>query len=365
MDLFSEASGGGGRVLTPRHISVDKAIPHANNHVNTTVLCHSYSVQPDFNTYITALQSYAWVIWSSELVVLLAICLLYVITMKSALKHWRHNVDNVAVVLAVYPVVAAAAFLATILPRARILTEAIEQQAVMVAMYYLFCMIIADFGGFEQLERRAAGARLETRVPPCCCWPCCFIPQPNIQKRNLKLLRYLVLQMPVIQGLIYILILILWAESMMLYHRCFVYIQPFIIASILTGVWGMIMTVRTAGSLGCNARPRFFAVQLTLLIVKLQSGFAKVLPEIVHLPCVLPLNPSVFVNMINNAIMILEMLLLTILAWRLYGRPASKNINKLPQVVVAVLEDNPRSLELKVTKDGIDNRSYNSNLVIE
>lgn len=61
----------------------------------------------------------------------------------------------------------------------------------------------------------------------------------------------------------------------------------------------------------------------------------------------------------------LEMLLLAIISWKLYGRPSSKNKNKLPHVVVAVLEDNPRSLELTVTKDGIDNRSYNNNQVVE
>lgn len=363
MDSLSEASSGSGRVLTARHISADKALPHANNRINTTMLCHSYSVQPDFNTYLTALQSYAWVLWSSELVIFLIICLLYVITMRSAIKHSKHNICNVAVVLAVYPIVAAAAFLTTVLPRARILAEAIAQQAVMMAMYYFFCMIIAEFGGFEQLQRRAAGARIETRVLPCCCWPCCLIPRPNIKKRNLQWLRYLVLQMPIIQGIIYMVILLLWSESMILYQRCFVFIQPFVIVSILTGVWGTVMTVRTAGDMGYNVRPKFLAVQLTLVVVKLQTGLAKVLPDILHLSCILPMHPSVFSNMINNAAMMLEMFLLAVLAWRLYSIPPGKNLNKLPQVVVAVLEDSPRSLEIKTDKDNIDNSNRSSSKI--
>lgn len=53
MDILSEASDAGGRVLTARHISVEKAIPHANNHINTTVSCHDYGVEPDFNIYFT------------------------------------------------------------------------------------------------------------------------------------------------------------------------------------------------------------------------------------------------------------------------------------------------------------------------
>lgn len=52
----------------------------------------------------TALQSYAWALWSVELLVLLVTYVLYVITMRSALRHWRQCSVNVGVVLAVYPV---------------------------------------------------------------------------------------------------------------------------------------------------------------------------------------------------------------------------------------------------------------------
>lgn len=82
----------------------------------------------------------------------------------------------------------------------------------------------------------------------------------------------------------------------MLYINSFIYIQPFIAISILSGVWGIIMCIRAAEATGVNPRPKFLALQLTLLIVKLQCGFAKMLPEIVNLPCILALHPSVFVN---------------------------------------------------------------------
>lgn len=56
------------------------------------------------------------------------------------------------------------------------------------------------------------------------------------------------------------------------------------------------MLVKAVESAGANPRPKFLVVQIALLIIKLQCGLAKALPEVFKLPCVLPLHPSVFVN---------------------------------------------------------------------
>lgn len=50
MDLLSEASSGP-RILAARHISAEKAIS-VENAVNTSLLCHSYSLQPDVGSYV-------------------------------------------------------------------------------------------------------------------------------------------------------------------------------------------------------------------------------------------------------------------------------------------------------------------------
>ncbi|CAH0727088.1 unnamed protein product, partial [Brenthis ino] len=344
MDLLSEASNGQ-RVLVARHISADPPLQEVNNAINTTLLCHSYSLQPDFTSYLAVLKSNAWIIWSCGLVVLLTLCLLYIITLRSALRYWKESGISVAIVLAVYPVVAATALLTVVLPRVRILSEAIAQEAVMVAMYHLYFVILAECGGTNQLIRRSEGSQMETRVLPCCCWPCCILPRPQIQKKSLTWLRYLVLQMPIIQAILYLIVLILWAEDMMLYVNSFIYIQPFIVVSILSGVWGIIMCVQAAETAGATPRPRFLALQLVLLIVKLQYGIAKILPELITVPCILALHPTVFVNMIQNIIMMLEMLLLSIVAWRLYSRPPGKMMDRVQHVVVAVLDDSLSSID--------------------
>ncbi|CAH1636831.1 unnamed protein product [Spodoptera littoralis] len=363
MNLSGEASSGP-RVLTARHISADISLPETNNEINSTLLCHSYDLDPDFETYFAALQTYAWVIFACGLAVLLIICALYVITLRSAVKHWRDQMHHVAVVLSIYPIVAASALVMIVVPRSRLPAEAVAQEAVMVALYHFFCLVIAECGGTEQFVRSAGGADLETRVMPCCCWPCCVIPRPKLHKGSLMWLRYLVLQIPIIQGLIYFILIVIWSEDFMLYQGNFVYFQPFIAASILSGMWGVVMCVRAAISVGRAPRPRFLVIQLVLIIVKLQCGLAKSVPNMANLSCVMKLHPGVFASLINNCIMMLEMLLISIWAWRVYSSPPGKDMEKVQRdrVVVAVLEDNMRSIEVKSIKDGIDNKSFNNNV---
>ncbi|XP_045499502.1 organic solute transporter alpha-like protein [Colias croceus] len=346
MDLYSEASSGA-RVLTARHVSVDVRLPDTNNAINTTLLCHSYSLAPDIGTYISALNTYAWVLFICGLFILLALCILYIITLRSALRHWSETKLSVGVILGIYPIVGAMGFVAIIVPRARIITEAVAQEAVMIAMYHIYFMIMAECGGTNQLVRRSGGSHLETRVLPCCCWPCCILPRPQIQKKTLRWLRLLILQMPIIQGIIYFIILILWAEDLMLQLNSFVYMQPFIAASILSGIWGIMMCIRAAEATGAKPRLRFLVVQLVLVIVKLQCGIARVVPDLFNVTCILPLHPSVIVNLIQNMLMMFEMLLLSLWAWRLYSSPPGKVADKVQQVVVAVLDDSINSIDLK------------------
>ncbi|XP_022118989.2 organic solute transporter alpha-like protein [Pieris rapae] len=342
MDLVSEASSGS-RVLAARHIATQ--LPDVNKAINTTLLCHSYSITPDTGSYYEALNAYTWVIFLCGVFLLLALCILYFATLRAAWTHWAESKLNVAIVLSIYPIVAAAGLVTILVPRARIISEAIAQESVMIAMYHLYFMVLAECGGAQQLVRRSGGSQMETRVLPCCCWPCCILPRPQVKKKSLTWLRYLVLQMPICQAIIYIIILILWAEDMELYVNSFVFIQPFIAASILSGIWGMMMSMRAAAATGARPRARFLLVQLVLIIVKVQCGVAKVVPELFVLPCLMSLHPTVVVHMIQNMLMMLEMFLLSLWAWRLYSSPPGKVADKVQQVVIAVLEDSTNSLE--------------------
>lgn len=126
---------------------------------------------------------------------------------------------------------ALATFCATLVPRAHLLAEAVTQGIFMAGMYQLFCLFVAYCGGEAELIRRVKPDALNPKVGPCCCWPCCCLPQFDITKykkysnimqlililflslRNrVRYLRLLVLQLPVVQGLVYMTLLVMWAE---------------------------------------------------------------------------------------------------------------------------------------------------------
>ena len=48
---------------------------------------------------------------------------------------------------------AATAFVTLVLPRTRVPCEAIAQEAVMIALYHFFCLVVAECGGSEQFVR--------------------------------------------------------------------------------------------------------------------------------------------------------------------------------------------------------------------
>ncbi|XP_073946257.1 organic solute transporter alpha-like protein [Choristoneura fumiferana] len=334
MDLQSEASSEK-RILIARHISAEKALDVPNNAVNTTFLCHSYTLQPDFRTYAEALQVYGWVLWACALLCVCVACALYACNVRSALRHWGGAATHVAFVLAVYPVVSIAAFMALVVPRTQVLSEAISQEAVMLGLYHFYCLVVAECGGPEHLVRRTEGSLLETRVLPCCFYPCCILPRPKLQPRHFKVLRMLLLQVPVIQGLIYIAILGLRAEDVSVYLSNYIYFQPLVAASVLTGIWGIMMCLKAAEATGARPRARFLALQFALIIVKVQCGVAKTLPTLTSLKCLFALNPSVVVDLIHNTVTILEMLLLSIWAWRLYKVPPGKILENEQNIMPA------------------------------
>lgn len=68
---------------------------------------------------------------------------------------------------------------------------------------------------------------------------------------------------------------------------------------------------------------------------------------------------------IHNSVMMLEMLLLSIMASRIYSQPPGKSLERVnrDRVVVAVLEDSTLSIGIDVrnVREGIDNKSFNNN----
>ncbi|XP_046664578.1 organic solute transporter alpha-like protein [Homalodisca vitripennis] len=279
---------------------------------------------PSLDQYFTAFN-----IWGVLLFSLggLAVCIVLVAT-YDVLKHVLSfspplSKTHSAVILSVYPVVALATYCATVVPRAQLLAEAITQGMFMVAMYQLFCLMVAYCGGEAELIRKVKPMSLSPRVGPCCCWPCCCcLPLLHIDKDRVRWLRVLVLQLPVVQGLVYMVLLVMWAEEQSLYQVNYMYLQPLVIISILCGVWGIIMTMKMLTEVlqGYHVQGKFIVLQLVLILAKLQGVWARLFVWFGWLPCRPPITPTVYANLAYNSLMLWEMVLLCLCARHLYKR---------------------------------------------
>ncbi|XP_053608757.1 organic solute transporter alpha-like protein [Plodia interpunctella] len=322
MNLLSEGNSEP-RILSARHV-IGKSWPEMNK-AETTLSCYD-NLAPDVGYYNAALGNYAWVTWACAALMVAVICTLYVYTLREVRQHWGKCSSNVAIVVALNPVVAASSLVAIIVPRAFVLCEAVSMQMVMIAMYHFFCMILAECGGPEQLVRMSDNISWKTRVPPCCCLPFCLIPQPLINTRNLSWVRYSILQTTIVHGLSYFLMLVLWAEDVSLYLDSSKFLQPFGGVSTLFGIWGLFVCVKTVETLGFQPGPRFNAIHAVLIVVTLQYQMVKSVTGLFNIPCVLSLHPAVYVNLVQNSIIIVEMLVISLWTYRIYscepGKPA-------------------------------------------
>lgn len=299
--------------------------------------CHTTHV-PAMQEYFGAINSLGEALVSGVVLVVLLTLLVYADTLRRVLSRTvpaaakTHN----AFVVSVYPIVSLATLCAVVVPRAQLLAEAVTQGVFMAAVYQLWCLLVAYCGGEAELIRRVKPGSLNPRVGPCCCWPCCLLPMFAVNKRSVCLLRVLVLQLPVVQGVVYMVLLVMWAEEESLYEVNYMYLQPVVVVSILTGIWGLLMTIKMLSTVLANhlVLGKFLALQAVLLLAKFQGLTARILAWYNVLPCNPPLTPHVYANLMYNMAMVVEMLLLALFARAIYSR-------EIPDLTEAEAEATP------------------------
>ncbi|XP_022183380.1 organic solute transporter alpha-like protein [Myzus persicae] len=291
----------------------------------SVALCHQPSGIPSVDEYFTAINLTGVTIFTVGAVIVVMILYLYVDTLRCIIKNAPPMVKtHSAFILSVYPVVAVATYCAILVPRAHLLAEAMTQGMFMASMYQLFCLFMAYCGGEANLIASVKPQSLDMQVPPCCCWPCCcFLPKFTLTKKHLRHLRMLVLQLPVVQGFVYMVLLVMWAEEESLYQVNYMYMQPFIVISIICGMWGISMTMRVLGEIlkDHGIQGKFVVLQLVLVLAKLQGLAFRGIVWAGWLPCKPPISPTVYANLIYNSTMLWEMLVLAALARKLYKKP--------------------------------------------
>ncbi|XP_076238443.1 organic solute transporter alpha-like protein [Calliopsis andreniformis] len=218
-------------------------------------------------------------------------------------------------ILLVYPVASVCSLTAIGIPRTQLLSEAVTQIFLTISLYRLYLLLV--YLGRKKVTK---SPQLMLRVGPCCCWPCLPFPDLEMTDANLSWLRLVVLQLPIIQGLTYCIFLFMSIEEPTLATQYGFCLQPTSVASILLGIYGLTITVKSLQEVAPEAKlDRKAAVsQLVLLFSKLQAFIVKSLPQTGLFPCNPPITPQIYANVTYNALMLIEMLLLCYAARYVY-----------------------------------------------
>lgn len=291
---------------------------------SNTSTCNTYAI-PTISDYLKATNEYGIALLCAGGLAVIVVILMFIDTLKYVMQNTSSTVKAcTASVIAVYPATCLLSFCAILVPRSQLLSEAITQGIFMSAMYQLFCLFVSYCGSSAELVKIVKPTKLTMKAGPCCCLPCCGrLPQYEVTKKTVKYLKLLVLQLPLVQGLVYFILLVMWAEAESLYQVNYLYLQPIVLISILFGIWGIIMTIKI---LKFNLNPEFLLVkkfivlQMVLLFSKFQGITMRILIWCNALPCNPPITPQVYGTLIQNSLMMVEMVILGFFARNIYKR---------------------------------------------
>ncbi|XP_014467323.1 PREDICTED: uncharacterized protein LOC106740620 [Dinoponera quadriceps] len=230
---------------------------------------------------------------------------------------------NVIVILSVYPVASMCSLASIAIPRGQLLSEAVTQIYLTISLYRLYLLLL-DVGRRKITETPS----LILRVGPCCCWPCLPFPSLEMTDANLSWIGILALQLPIVQSTLYFVNLFMAAEDPMIANEYSVYLQPFMVTSILFGIYSLTIITKSLHAVAPEAKLHLKTLvsQLVLLFSRLQAGIIiKGLPSTGLFPCNPPITPEVYANVTLNTIMLIEMLFLCLAARYLYHVDLEKN----------------------------------------
>ncbi|XP_017763250.1 PREDICTED: organic solute transporter alpha-like protein isoform X2 [Eufriesea mexicana] len=155
-------------------------------------------------------------------------------------KETKLYKTNSITILSVYPVASICSLTALGIPRTQLLSEAVTQIFLTISLYRLHLLLV-----YVGRKKVTTTPPLVLRVGPCCCWPCLPFPRLEMTDANLSWVRLLVLQLPIIQGLTYCIFLFMSIEEPSLITQYGICLQPFMVISILLGIYGLTITLKS------------------------------------------------------------------------------------------------------------------------
>ncbi|XP_030387881.1 uncharacterized protein LOC115634360 [Scaptodrosophila lebanonensis] len=224
--------------------------------------------------------------------------------------------------VSLYPIISMAALFTLFVPYSWFVCH-----TVMHAMFMfggpIFRMLLFRYVDSEQnYLKQNGGEAVQLNTPPCCCW-CVCLPLVVLTKTKMCISRCMVWQMPFVQGLIMLVLNVLYYGDVVLYRQVLFFFIPFIIASVVSGAWSLQITVRMITKLHGNyqLRKKMFCLQLVIVLCKVQYLVLYEQLKAVPLGGDYPMNHTIYKQTIINILILVEMVLVSLFAKSAYRTP--------------------------------------------
>jgi len=290
-----------------------------------------YKPIPQIGNYFEALQPHQFYIIIASGLAAVASVILFInttswITRNSPKVHIASNV----ILNSLYPIACLMSTTSIIVPRSYFFCDTISHIVFLICAYEMFSLFNKYVEGDSNLiQNKYTGysGQFTVATPPCCCClSFCIHPGP-VSKRKILFVRWLIIQLGVVHFVLFVALNILQIDDQENFERFFSYCVPFIVVSIIFGIWGLNIMVRMyLGSVPENyqIKQKYFSLQLVLVFCKAQPAIIKTIGRfVVKEICsdrIIPMESVL--NVYTQLAVSLQLLLLGYWASRLYRTPA-------------------------------------------
>ncbi|XP_022108683.1 organic solute transporter subunit alpha-like [Acanthaster planci] len=259
-----------------------------------------------------------------------------VINVNKKIPNSRRRV-RLIVLMGIYPMMSLTSMISLYIPAAHLLNSLVASVYFSVALFQFIMLIIDYYGGKVAVVEKLKDRQVSLASPPfTCCCPCC-LPKITITPSNLRNLRRIVMQVAFVRPFLYFISLVLWTDGKYTHGKIaldepYIYILTVSSLSGLLALYGIILflTVSLEPLRSYRIRPKFFTVQMVLIIISSQNLILAILADVGVIPCVAPFSSDSRANYIGDMLIIVEMLFFAILS-RMYFRGRFGNVDLIDE----------------------------------
>ncbi|EDW79146.1 uncharacterized protein Dwil_GK10391 [Drosophila willistoni] len=310
--------------LTPE----DNSNLNLKDGINETLSIRTHPTLAEYYSNMNAFLTLA--IFVGTLLTILNISI-YSTTVSRMRRHLNKPLRTPSIgMVSLYPIISLAALVTILIPYSWFMCHTVMHVMFMVGGPIFRILLFRYVGSEQNYAKENAGEAVQINTPPCCC--CCLcLPMIVPTKAKLCISRYMVWQMPFWQGSIMLVMNILYYRDRQLYHQVMLFFIPFIVASIVMGVWSLQVTVRMITKLrgDYQLRKKMFCLQLVVMLCKLQYLILYDQLDSIQMGGEYPINHTVYKQTVINILILVEMVLVSMMAQSAYRVPIQVQIDEI------------------------------------